>query len=215
MYIEYACYDYSLSDDEIKHNIASAIKLGVSNIALHFIHLSTIKSLVDMDSINISCPIDYPYGISDLKTRSSSVAIAAKQGVSVIDVVAPAKFIANRKYEKLREDIQNNIDICKTHNIILRYILEYRVFNHETLAKTCQILKSFGVEYVLPSTGHMIDDINDNLIASKYLTAKSNIHTICNGNIWTPKHIETLKSSGIYGVRAHYIANIPLLLQNI
>jgi deoxyribose-phosphate aldolase len=216
MYIEYACYDYSLSDDEIKNNINSAIKMGAENIALFYSGSTTfIKSVLDdHPNVKISCPVDYPYGLLDSKSRLFVVSQLAKSGVNSIDLVVPAKFIANRKYDKLRDDIKNNLLVCQENNINLRYILEYRVFNHETLAKTCQILKGLGIEYVFPSTGHMIDDINDNIIAAKYLHTKSEIKVICNGNMWVPKHVDNLKNSGVYGVRAHYLSSLDFFIKN-
>ena len=216
MYIEYACYDYSLSDDEIKNNINSAIKMGAENIGLFYSGSSSfIKSILDdHPNVKLSCPIDYPYGLSDSKSRLFITSQLVKSGLHTLDLVVPAKFIANRKYDKLRDDIKNNLLICQENNINLRYILEYRVFNHETLAKTCQIFKSLGIEYVLPSTGHMIDDINDNLIAAKYLNTKSEIKVICNGNIWTNKQVENLKNSGVYGVRLHYLSSLEFFVKN-
>jgi deoxyribose-phosphate aldolase len=215
MYLEYACYDYSLSDEELKNNISQAIKLGVKNISVHYLHLPILKSILGEMPINISCPIDYPYGLSDPKIRLMSIASAAKNGATIVDMVIPAKCISNRKYDKLRDDIKNNLTFCQENNLIIRYILEYRVFNHETLAKTCQILKTLGIDCAIPSTGHMIDDINDNLIAAKYLMAKSQINIITNGNIWSQKHIDSIKGSGVYGARFHYLPALELFLQNI
>lgn len=215
MYLEYACYDYSLSDEELKTNITQAIKLGVKNISVHYLHLPILKNIFSEMPINVSCPIDYPYGMSDSKIRLMSIGNAAKNGATIADVVVPAKFIINRKYDKLREDIKTNLAFCQENNMVIRYILEYRVFNHETLAKTCQILKTLGVDCAIPATGQMIDDINDNLIAAKYLMAKSQINIIANGNIWSKRHIESIKASGVYGARFHYIPALELFLQNI
>jgi deoxyribose-phosphate aldolase len=214
MHIEYACYDYSLSDEEIKNNVALAIQLGIKHIGLHYINISLIKNLIEEHSLSISSPLDYPYGLLDSKNRLSVISSAIKSGAKTIDMVAPSKFISNRKYDKLRDDIKNSLILCQENDVDLRYILEYRVFNHETLAKTCQIFKSLGIQYILPATGHMLDDISDNIIACKYLSAKSKIQTICNGNIWTEKQAEILRSSNIYGTRLHHISSIALFLKN-
>lgn len=217
MYTEYVCYDYSLSDKEIKHNITAALQLGIDNIGVHSTSLTTIKSIISScdRTISLSTPIDFPYGICDSRNRLMQINTAIKAGANVVDVVAPAKFISNRKYEKLRDDITNNILLCNEHGVALRYILEYRVYNHETLAKTCQILKELGVGRIIPSTGIMIDDINDNIIASKYLSTKSQIDVICNGNIWQEKHIKAVVSANIYGLRVHHLSNIEILHKNI
>jgi deoxyribose-phosphate aldolase len=214
MYIEYACYDYSLSDEEIKNNVALAIQLGVKHICMHYINIPLIRGMIEEHGLSISSPLDYPYGLLDSKNRLSVISSAIKAGAKTVDIVSPAKFIANRKYDKLRDDIKNNLTLCQENAVNLRYILEYRVFNHETLAKTCQIFKGLGIEYVLPSTGHMLDDISDNMIACKYLSTKSKIQTICNGNIWTEKQAEILRSSNIYGARLHHISSIALFLKN-
>jgi deoxyribose-phosphate aldolase len=214
MHIEYACYDYSLSDDEIKTNILNIIQLGIKDIATHYSNLNALKVLAKDHDVKFACPIDYPYGLSDSKSRLFLVNQAIKNGASTLDVVIPAKPIVNRKYDKLRDDIKSITEICNQDNINIRYMLEYRVFNHETLAKACQILKGLGISTILPSTGHLIDDINDNIIAAKYLSGKSGISVICNGNIWTIKQAENVKNSKVYGVRLHYLASLELFNKN-
>jgi len=216
MRIEYACYDYSLIEEEVKDNIEQAIKMGITNIALYQYSIPSIKSLLanTEKQISISCPIDYPYGLSDFKSRNFMVTQAAKLDVSVIDLVIPAKCVTNRKYDKIRDDIKSNLEICQENNIELRYILEYRVFNHEILAKICQILKTMGVNSVIPSTGQMIDDINDNIIAAKYLNTKSGISTIINGNVWNKTQAENIKHSGVESIRLHKLSSIDFFIKN-
>lgn len=218
MNIEYACYDHSLSEDEVKNNILSAIKLGITNLSIYQYSIPYIKPIISGLSLNtkisISVPADYPYGLSDLKSRNFIVEQIVKTGVSTIDLVMPSKCIVNRKYDKIRDDISSNLDICNKNNIELRYILEYRVFSHEVLAKICQILKNMGINSIIPSTGQMIDDINDNIIAAKYLHSKSNIDVIINGNVWNEKQAENIKNCGASSLRLHYLSSIPFFTKN-
>lgn len=213
MQIEYACYDRTLTEDEVKASIANAIKLGINNISIYQYSIPYIKSILN-DDIFLTCPADFPYGLSDLKSRNLMVSQIAKSGASCVDLVMQSKYVANRKYDKIREDIKSNLEICKENNIELRYILEYRLFGHETLAKICQILKDFQINDVIPSTGQMIDDINDNIIAAKYLYTKSGINVVINGNVWNQKHLDNIKSSEIKNIRLHYLSNIELLIKN-
>lgn len=216
MYIEYACYDHSLLEDEVKENIINALKLGIKHISTYQYSLSQVKSIIDSTdpNISLSCPADYPYGLSDLKSRNHIVSQIAKVGVSTIDLVMPSKFVTNRKYDKIREDIKSNLEICQNNNTNLRYILEYRVFNHEILAKICQILKTMDIHQIIPSTGQMIDDINDNIIASKYLQVKSGINPIVNGNIWTQKQADTVVGAGVTDLRLHHLSSLYFFMKN-
>lgn len=214
MYSEYSCYDISINEDEVKQNIQNAVKLIPSCISVLPYSLSAIKGMIP-DNIKLSCVIDYPMGINDIASRNAIVQQVAKNNqVKIIDLHMPSKLIVNRKYDKFREDIKTNLDICKQNNVELRYILEYRIFSHEILAKVCQILTSLGIEYVLPSSGFLLDDINDNIIAAKYLMAKSEIKVICNGNVWTKQQIQNVSKSGVHGLRVAHLPALELLLKN-
>jgi deoxyribose-phosphate aldolase len=210
MYIEFACLDYSLTETDLQNKIKYAVDNGIKNICSFSYSINLIKS-IDPE-IKIFCPVDFPYGILDTKNRNNIISSLIKNNIAGIDLVIPTKIISNRKYEKLRDDIRSNIEICKNNGLELRYMLEYRVYSHEILAKICQILKDLGIDTILPSTGIMLDDINDNLIACNFLNTKSNIQVICNGNIYTEKHVKNIKKGDLYGVRLHHTNSIGLFL---
>ena len=214
-HIEYACYDYSLNEAEVESNIYAAIKAGVTCVSVLPYSISTIKNIPSIKdkTTQVSCPADFPNGLYDPKTRNFLITQLCKLDIDYIDLFIPTKIITNRKYEKFREDIKSNLEICREYNIKLRYILEYRVYNHEVLAKVCQILLDFGVDTILPSSGTMIDDINDNLIACNFLMTKSKINTICTGNVYTEKHGAVLKNmDNLYGIRLFHLPAIDIVL---
>lgn len=221
IYTEYACLDYSINEAESVKNITDAIKYGVTNISVLPYTLSTIKSLDDIKNkeLNISCPVDFPYGASDPKTRSFAVSNLCKNHGNIlktIDLFIPTKIITNRKYDKLRDDIKTNLETCNEFNIKLRYILEYRIYNHEVLAKVCQIFMDYGINTILPSSGTMIDDINDNLIACNFLMNKSKINTITTGNVYNEKQINNVvKMTDLYGIRLFNIHSLYLFMEHI
>lgn len=221
IYTEYACLDYSINEIETAKNISAAIKHGITNISVFPYSLSTIKTLDEIKDkeLNISCPVDFPLGISDLKTRSFAVSNICKtyhNFVKCIDLFIPTKIITNRKYDKFRDDIKTNLEVCNEFNIQLRYILEYRTYNHEVLAKVCQILMDYGINTVLPSSGTMIDDINDNLIACNFLTSKSKIKTIATGNVYNEKHVNNiLNMAELYGIRLFNIHSLYMFIEHI
>ncbi len=221
IHTEYACLDYSINEVESIKNIIDAIKYGVTNISVLPYTLSTIKSLDDIKDkdLNISCPVDFPHGTSDLKTRSFSVSNLCKSHNNIlktIDLFIPTKIITNRKYDKLRDDIKTNLETCNEFDIKLRYILEYRIYNHEVLAKVCQILMDYGIDTVLPSSGTMIDDIHDNLIACNFLMKKSKIKTIATGNVYNQKQIiNIVKMTELYGIRLFNIHNLHMFMEHI
>ena len=214
MIIEYSTYDISLSDEELKNNINEAKSLQPNCISVFLPHLKAAKNILSNTDIKISTPIDYPFGILDSKSRTALIETTAKLGPDIINIVAQPNLFCNRKYDKFREDIKNNLEVCSKYNIELRYILEYRVFTYELLYKVSQILIDGGVSTIYPSTGYLLDDISDNILASAMINKKAPINIICNGNVWNIGQINIINKSKIFGIKVNSINALKLLSEN-
>lgn len=213
MEIIYSCYDIATNEEELKTNIAEIIKLGVKNVACFPNYIKCSKA-VD-PTIKTFCAVDFPFGLQDLKSRISAVEYAIKNGADVIELVAPTFFLCNRKYDKFREDIKNIVNICLQSNVEIRYILEYRSFTYELLYKASQILLENGVKTIYPSSGILLDDINDNLIAIAMITKKvADIKILATGNVWNASQVSNIKKANINGIKVNSVNAINLLCQN-
>lgn len=212
-YLEYAIYDIDFDEEEIKQYIELAKDYKVNCISVPHFYTKFCRSIVKNNDIIISTSIDYPLGLSDTKSRNVAITQAIANGAQKIEIVLQNNYLSNRKYDKIRQDIKSNLEICQDKGVGLYYYLEYRVFTHHSLIKACEILKEFSLNIVYPSTGHMIDNIDDNIIASVLLNQKTNIQTIFTGNIWTKAHIDKLLNSNISSVRSTNIHSIALCQQ--
>lgn len=213
MLLEFCQHDYTLNEHENREIITQSIKYKPDLISVFPCYVKTISQLT---TIPISCPIDFPIGISDSKTRLNMAEFAIKNGARSLDIVSPAQLISNRKYEKFREDIKNfNNLLIDNKNIQIRYILEYRKYSYELLYKLTQILLDFGITTVLLSTGYFLDDINDNIIAASMITKKNaDTNIVLTGNVWTIDHINNIIKSGMAGIRINNIVGLELFNQN-
>lgn len=217
MIIEYSIYDIAISDEELKQNLNAAINYNPDVISVLPTHIKLVKQIISSSihkNIKISTCIDYPLGILDTKTRHIAVESAIKSGAEIIAICAQPYFFCNRKYDKFREDIRSNLEICSKNNVELRYFLEYRVFTYELLYKVAQILLGMGIHIVYPSTGYLLDDINDNLTAAALINKKVPINIICNGNIWNNSQINNIFKGKTYGIKVNSINALTLLNQN-
>lgn len=209
-YIEYAIYDIDFDEDEVKHYIELARDYKVNCVSVPYFYTKFCRSILKNDSIITATSIDYPLGLSDTKSRNTAVSQAIANGAQKIEIVLQNNYLSNRKYDKIRQDIKSNLEICQDKAVDLYYYLEYRIFTHHSLIKACEILKEFSLNTVYPSTGHMLDNIDDNIIASVLLNQKTNINTIFTGNIWTKAHIDKLQNSNITYIRSTNINSIML-----
>ena len=212
MYIEYAHYHLDAKDSEIVETINSVTKHNVQSISVFYPYIKLIKSQIDTNKIKISSPIDFPLGILDHSSRMSIAENCFKNGASIIDVVCPAHYLCNRKYDKFRYDIKNIQNISFDYNSEIRYILEYRRFTYELLYKVSQILLDLNIKTVYPSTGYFLDDISDNILAAALINKRvPDINIICNGNVWNESHAKLVKNSKIYGLRVNSVNALELM----
>lgn len=213
MYIDFAINDTEVNDAEAKALVLDINKFPVSSITAPHYLIKSVKAVAN-NTTKISCFIDYPLGISDQKTRRFAVEQAVKNGANSVDIAMPQNLAANRKYDKIREDIKNIYDFCHENDVQIRYILEYRVFDHHCLKKVCEIFDDYNIIYAYPSTGFFLDNLADNILASIFLHQNSkNLNVISTGNIWSEKHFETIKKSGLFGFRTNSIHSLRNFIQ--
>lgn len=212
-YIEYSLYDLDYSEEEIKHNVERAVALGIKNLSVPYAWTKFCRSIIKDSGISISNAIDYPLGVLDTKTRNSAIINAIDNGADKIEIVIQNNYLNNKKYDKIRADIKSNYEICQQKNIPIQYFLEYRIFTHQSLIKACNILLETPIDTVYTSTGHMLDNVEDNIVASVLLEQKTQIKTIFTGNVWNKKQVEILKKNNIQRIRSKTIHGIDLCYQ--
>ena len=209
MYTEY--YINTIDDKEIdlKNNIDIIIKQSVANVVASYDHAKFIKK--NYPNLNIGCFVDYPCANGDIERRQDLINDAIKIGINYINITIPFYQVINRKYNKLKEDVKKNLDLCQKSNIDIRYMLEYRKFDHQLLCKVCDVLKDGGITTVYPSTGFFLDNIEDNIIACAYLYEKTGINTIVNGNIWQKNQVDNIYKINPYGFSSNQLNSFDLI----
>jgi deoxyribose-phosphate aldolase len=211
MIIEYYHYDIATKDSELSSIIEKISKYNIQSLSVLPSNVKVAKSFLP-EHIALSTPIDYPFGILDLKSKLSSIEHVIKY-VDTIDVICPSYYLCNRKYDKFKEDIKNIQSLVMQYpELEIRYILEYRQFTYELLYKIVQILHDFNIKIIYPSTGYFIDDIADNITASALINKKvPEIGIISNGNIWNESHIKLIKNANLFGLRVNSLNALELL----
>lgn len=209
MQTEYLINTIDEKDIDIKNNIENIKKYNVSSILAPVSQTKLIKKIAE--NKKVGCLIDYPSSSADISRRQDLINDAIKIDVDYISIPIPFYYIINRKYDKFRDDIAKNLELCKSHEVDIRYILEYRKFDHMLLHKICEILMKCEVDLIYPSTGFFVDNIEDNIIACAYLKEKTGIRTIVNGNIWQKSQADSLLKFNPYGFSSNSIFSFSLL----
>lgn len=215
--IEYGYYDFASNENETKEIIGQAIQYHPDIIFTLPYYSKSIKSLIKDGPTKIGTTIDYPFGLSDIKNRNMAVESAIKNGISVLEMIAPVNLLCNRKYDKIRDDINSNKELCDRAGVELRYTLDYRVFTLDLLYKIAQMLVGHNIITIYPSSNYFLDNLSDNILASALINKKvANINIIVNGNAWTDHHVHMLLShTQIYGYKTNNLYILELLSNKI
>ncbi len=214
MRIELSMHHSEHSDMDIKKEIKSVLETGldIQEISVFPYNIKSIKRSIKKESnVILSSPIDFPLGVSDTESRLNQCAYAISSGVQKIDIMAPSSLIVNKKYDQMREEIAQITELCVSENIQYSYMLEYRMFTHSCLQRICKMLKTLGIDTIYPSSGYMLDNIIDNIIASVYLTQKTGMKTVVNGDIWTIAQADKIIKQKPHGIRLKTIHSARVL----
>ena len=207
MYTELSCYEADAREGDIIQAVFGAVEKRVSGFSVLPHHLSAIKNLLP-EGFVLSCGIDYPGGTSLPEVKAHAIISAIRRGANAIDLVINHSLIVDRKFEKIRQELETAYNICKEKNASLRIILEYKLYDALSLLyAVCDIIAEIGIEYVYVSSGLLPCDILDSIIVGNAVQ-KRGLNVIYNTNIWLPKHLEDIKNSGIFGIRFKTIHTI-------
>lgn len=210
MYIEYYINNIDDKDIEIKQQLE---KIKSYNLATNVIAIPYYAKLIkkNFSNFKVGCFLDYPISTYDPNLRIDTIKNIAKSNIDYLSITLPFYYLVNRKYDKLREDIKKNLEASE--NKPIRYILEYRKFDHQILTKACEILMIGGVNTIYVASGFFLDNLDDNIIACSYLHKKTGINTIINGNCWTNQHIDQVLKSGMFGFSTNNLLNLKTIYE--
>lgn len=210
--IDYINVSYDLTENELMVLLKEIKTIPeISTVILPPYFVKYARGILGYEK-NISCLVDFPMGMSDIKSRASISSYGIKNLANYIDIVIPSNYLTNRKYDKIREDIKYQKDICQN----IRYILEYRAYDHQYLKKMADILMANNLDTVCISTGQSLDVLSDAIIASQFLVSQiEGLKTIIAANIWNARHFDMIAKNSIYGVRVKSLPSTYSLIEHI
>lgn len=199
MLIELACYNQDSTFEDILEATFIASQKGLQSVAIPSGFMPKINGF--LDDQKFSAAIDFPYGLSSTQVRVHEIILSIRQGASYIDLVINAGHIKEENWKAIKDDLKSCAAVCKQNKILLRPIIEYRLFPSKTVLNLCESLDRLGVEHIINSTGFVADDISENLLFSYEVQRKTGVSvTSCLRGIHE-KHLIALKELDIYGLR--------------
>lgn len=197
--LEACLFDSDLDFNDLIQLLFLCDSKGVSVISVP----SSLLSYKQRFTINAkpACLIDFPLGMSSLRSRISSCLDAINNGAEILDICCNPFYIINLQKSKLEQDIRSAIALGKERGIQIRYILNHRNYSPSDYLRYCSLLYDCGVEYLINHDGMSVDDPTDNLIVADEVMRNINLNVIPSSMMFETQHLDLLENTKITSLR--------------
>ena len=136
--------------DEIKQICDDAIQYGTASVCIPPSYVKQAAEYVE-GKMPICTVIGFPNGYMTTKTKEFETKDAISNGASEIDMVINVRWLKDKKYDLLEEEIRTLKAACGDK--ILKVIIETCFLTEEEKVKMCDIVTRAGADYIKTSTG--------------------------------------------------------------
>jgi len=212
MKIEYQITDTAASNKELLAHIEKVEKFSfINKVTVLPSCLKYLKSRKP-ERIKLSTIIDFPLGLNSTAVRLACIKEAITNGAESIEIVMQSAYITNKNNPKIKEDIEQCLQLCSDNGVNLHYMTEYRLYNYGCLSRLTKFLLNSNLNDIYISTGHRLDNIYDHIIAiAMILKENPEANIICNANIYSQEHLDLLQESKIQQFRANSLNTLSLV----
>ena len=215
MKIEYALHDIESNDKVFKETFSKILEYPIQQISVLPQHLKLVKKVLPKQ-VQLSAPIDFPFGTNTDSIRRDMIKFAIDHGVDCVEVVAPNRPLCNRNYTQIQNEIAGYFNMCVENMVDISYTLEYRRFSFTALARIAKSLHNNSIFKFYVSSGNKLDDIHDHIIAINVLQKEAPEATIpYNGNLWLKEHLDLLYESQIKSIRSRTLNALDIIFNKI
>lgn len=115
--------------------------------------ISRCVSLLHGSGVGIGTVIGFPLGQNTVRTKIFEAAECLELGASELDMVLNQRAVRQGDLKFVEEELGQFAQLCRTHGVISKVILECCNLNDQEKRVVCEIASKVGVSFVKTSTG--------------------------------------------------------------
>ena len=185
-YFDYTNLRNNLTFEEIKKLCDETIEFGFYGLCVQPYYVQEVVSILKSSNVKVVSVADFPYGASLLNSRWQQVEELVKSAVDEIDLVMSIPLFIGKKFDMFEKDIEMAVQICHSHNVKLKVIIETGLLLPEEISLATRILCNYNVDFVKTSTGVIsrgasfedISIIKENISGATKIKASGGIKTL-------------------------------------
>jgi deoxyribose-phosphate aldolase len=161
---------------------------------------------VDTSVAPIYVAIDYPLGVSSVKSKIYNMLEMIKMGVSGLDVTINSSLLLDGELTSARDELRQIAETCKQYKKPFRFVLLNDDLSNDLIVATDLAVRNHCTDIIL-SNGSYMDNLVDSIIMAETLYKKFKVKVIINtrqisGAVKLPKntHIQALQANSAHAL---------------
>ena len=140
------------------------------------------ESLKDSD-VKVCTVIGFPLGANTKETKAFETKNALDNGEDEIDMVINIGLLKSKKFDAVKEEIEELAKICHNEGAILKVILENCLLTKEEIVKACELSDEAGADFVKTSTGFSTSGADSSDVALMKKSVSDRVKVKASGGI--------------------------------
>lgn len=140
------------------------------------------ESLKDSD-VKVCTVIGFPLGANTKETKAFETKNALENGADEIDMVINIGLLKSKKFDAVKEEIEELANICYNEGAILKVILENCLLTKEEIVKACELSDEAGADFVKTSTGFSTSGADSSDVALMKKSVSNRVKVKASGGI--------------------------------
>ena len=150
-YIDHTNLKAFATEEDIKKLCEEAIKYKFATVCVNPYYVSFASNLLKDTNIDVCCVVGFPLGMNKAITKEYEAIAAIEDGANEIDMVINIGALKDKKYDYVKEEIENIRDAIDGK--VLKVIIETCYLTEEEIIKATEICNQTFVNFIKTSTG--------------------------------------------------------------
>lgn len=143
---------YATSAD-LERLCKEAKTIGAAMVAINTEWVSFCKEQLKGTNVHVGAAIGFPLGQCSTPAKVFETKYAIDQGADEIDYVITISNAKEGKWDKIKDEMEQIVSICREHNVISKVIFENCYLTKEEIKKLSEIAVEVKPDFIKTSTG--------------------------------------------------------------
>ena len=171
------------TEEQIDKLLEEAKEYNFFSVCVNPVWVKKCAECLKDSNVKVCTVIGFPLGANTKETKAFETKNALSNGADEIDMVIDIGLLKSKKFDAVKEEIEELAKICHNEGAILKVILENCLLTKEEIVKACEISDEAGADFVKTSTGFSTSGADSSDVALMKKSVSDRVKVKASGGI--------------------------------